>query len=296
MREFTTARRKNDVVIAVSQDNEAKSIEIVGLNKAAENLLDCKENDLLYKPLTSIFDDSSRGLIEDNLEYNDNGNDLSDLLAKINNLSLMRSNEKVKVRAFRTGNSTAKRINYELLISDLSLSHKLHIFRDQYLNGKKYNMHPGLEIMDEPSTMLELEVILNFIKKHKADVVAGIVGFQANLTKNTLKAIVDNLYKNCRSGDIIGYLGDDSVIFILIGCSPLHSENVILRLYSKISSIAQVSIGYVDIKDENSSAELLSKLRLALHAAQATHNDQSCVRYAQTKASRSQLSEKFTKF
>lgn len=294
MYEFTIARRKNDVMIAVSQDNEAKAIEIVGLNKAAENLLDCKENDLLYKPLTSIFDESSRNLIEDNLEYNDNGNDLSDLLAKINNLSLMKNSEKVKVRAFRTGNSTLKRINYELLISDLSLSHKLHMFRDQYLNGKKYNMHPDLEIMDEPSTMLELEVILNFIKKHKTDVVAGVIGFQASgkiLIKDTLKLIVDNLYKNCRSEDIIGYLDDDTVIFILIGCNPLHSENVILRLYSKISNIAKVSIGYVDIKDESSNTELLSKLKLALHAAQTTYNNQSCVRYTQIKASRSQLSE-----
>ncbi|GHM58868.1 MAG: hypothetical protein sL5_09590 [Candidatus Mesenet longicola] len=294
MHEFATARRKNDVIIAVSQDNKAKSIEIVGLNKAAENLLNCKENDLLYKPLTSIFDDSSRNLIKDNLEYDDNGNDLSDLLAKINNLSLMGSDKKVRIRAFRTGNSTIKRINYELLIIDLSLSHKLHMFRDQYLNGKKYNMHPNLEVMDEPSTMLELEVILNFIKKYKTDIVAGIVGFQASdemLIKNMLKAIVDNLYENCRSEDIIGYLGDDTVIFILIGCSPLYSENVILRLYSKISNITQLSIGYVDIKDESNSAELLSKLKLALHAAQATHNDQSCVRYTQTKASRSQLSE-----
>lgn len=291
MHEFTTARRKNDAVIAVSQDNEGKTIEIVGLNKAAENLLDCKESDLLYRPLMSIFDYNSKSVIEDNLEYNDNGNDLSDVLAKVNNLSLVRGNEKVRVKAFRTGNSTPKRINYELLISDLSLSHKLHIFRDQYLNGRKYSMHPELEIMDEPSTIIELEVILNFIKRYKADFVAGIIGFQVNLTKGTLKVIVDNLYKNCRSEDIIGCLGGGNIIFALMGCSPAHSESAILRLYSKICNIAEISIGYVDIKEENSSKELLSKLRLALHAAQATYNNQSCVKYTQAKASMSQLSE-----
>lgn len=46
MEDFITARRKDDAVISVSQDNEKKNVLILGLNQAARNLLKCEEGNL----------------------------------------------------------------------------------------------------------------------------------------------------------------------------------------------------------------------------------------------------------
>ncbi len=292
MYKFVTAKREHDAVIAISQDNKNKIIEIIELNKAAADLLCYEKNKLLHKPLTSILCSNSIDYIESGLEYNNNGNDLSDILSKISNLSLIKGNGeevKVKIKVFRTGDSTTSKVNYELLIYDLSLSHKLHIFRNQYLSGRKYSMHADLEIIDEPSTMLELEVILNFIKEYNVNAVAGLIGHQTLDSEisiqSILKVIVDSLQKNYRGEDIIGYSGNDKVIFVLMGCSPINSSKAISRIYSKVSQVsglAKISIGYINILDDNNNVELLAKLKLALGVAQMNYKDQSYIQYTQT--------------
>ncbi|WP_353270390.1 hypothetical protein [Wolbachia endosymbiont (group A) of Myopa testacea] len=55
MDDFITARRKDDAVVSVCQDNKKKNVLILGLNQAARNLLKYEEGNLLNKPLINIL-------------------------------------------------------------------------------------------------------------------------------------------------------------------------------------------------------------------------------------------------
>ncbi len=66
------------------------------------------------------------------LEYTENGHDLLDILPKVIDFSLTDAKGediRTKVKVFRTAQFASNKINYELLIRDISLSHKLRMFR-----------------------------------------------------------------------------------------------------------------------------------------------------------------------
>lgn len=173
MNEFLVSRRKDDAIISVCQDNEQRAILISALSKSAENLLQYKEEDLLNKPLTDILSAKASDIINDELDYAEDERDLCDILPKIMNLSLVDSkgeNIQSKVKVFRTTQFTRDKINYELLIRDISLFHKLRIFRDNYLAGKKYENHSVFGVLNNDSTMLELSIILNFAFQHQTNI------------------------------------------------------------------------------------------------------------------------------
>jgi len=99
------------------------------------------------------------------LEYAEDGYDLLDILPKVIGFSLIDSKGediKTKVKVFRTMQFTNDKINYELLIRDISLLHRLGIFRDEYLMGKKYKNHNLFDIPDNESSILELRTISSF--------------------------------------------------------------------------------------------------------------------------------------
>jgi hypothetical protein len=56
MDDFITARRKDDAVVSIYQDNKKKkNVLILGLNQTARNLLKYEEGNLLNKPLINIL-------------------------------------------------------------------------------------------------------------------------------------------------------------------------------------------------------------------------------------------------
>ncbi|GAT77534.1 hypothetical protein EHRUM2_07600, partial [Ehrlichia ruminantium] len=69
MNDFIVARRSDDSVISVQQDNSTKNLMITNLNKSAELLLNYTNSELSNKPLSTIL---NKNLVEDmnnELEY-----------------------------------------------------------------------------------------------------------------------------------------------------------------------------------------------------------------------------------
>ncbi len=166
MSDFLTARRKNDAVVSVCQNNEQKNVFILTLNQPAEILLKYQKEDLLNKPLTNILNARTIDIINNYLDYTENGKTLFDILPKIIDFSLVNSkgeNIPVKVKVFHVAQpSDHSKIYYELLIRDISLFYKLQILRNEHLTGEKYKSHDLFDIPDNDSTILELHIILNF--------------------------------------------------------------------------------------------------------------------------------------
>lgn len=132
MDDFIIARRKDDAVVSICQDNKKKTVLISGLNQVARDLLKYEEENLLNKPLINILGARAAGNVKNYLEYTENGHDLLDILPKVIDFSLIDAKGediRTKVKVFRTAQFASNKINYELLIRDISLSHKLGIFR-----------------------------------------------------------------------------------------------------------------------------------------------------------------------
>ncbi|MBA8757983.1 MULTISPECIES: hypothetical protein [Wolbachia] len=264
MDDFITARRKDDAVVSVCQDNKKKNVLILGLNQAARNLLKYEEGNLLNKPLINILSARAADDMKNYLEYTENGHDLLDILPKVIDFSLTDAKGediRTKVKVFRTAQFASNKINYELLIRDISLSHKLGIFRDKYLMGKKYKNHDLFDIPGNESTILELYVILNFAFQHQINAAIGVIGLNSSCseTNNALKVIIEHFYKNCRSDDFLGYIDENKVLFVLINCDVKSTSKIINRIHSAINKqllmqkLPSVSIIYGNIAQKQAA-------------------------------------------
>jgi hypothetical protein len=302
MNNFLTSRRRDDAIVSVCQDNEQRTVLILSLNQVAENLLQYKKEDLLNKPLVKILSTRVADSISDYLDYTENGRDLFDILPKIINFSLIDSKGKdiqVKVKVFRTVQFTRDKINYELLIRDISLFHKLRIFRDNYLAGRKYENHNLFGILNNDSTMLELHVMLNFAFQHQINIVVGMIGvdkrsfskfacdkqssesdifekssatneielFNIYETDSALKVTIEHFYRNCRSDDFIGYINDNKALFIIIAND---TSKLVNRIHSAINKqllkqkLPGISIAYADVSSQINGTELVERLNATL--------------------------------
>lgn len=240
MEDFITARRKDDAVISVCQDNKKKALSILGLNQAARDLLKYEKGSLLNKPLINVLSAKAADNVRDYLEYTEDGQDLLDILPKVIGFSLVDARGediRTRVKVFRTMQFTNNKINYELLIRDISLLHKLGTFRDEYLMGKKYKNHDLFDIPDSESSILELCVISNFALRYQVNVAMGVIGFDSHFDKinDALKTVIEHFYKNCRSDDFLGYIDKNKVLFILFNCDAKNTPKVVNRVHSAIN-------------------------------------------------------------
>ena len=233
--DFVSARRQDDAVISVCQDNSKKTVLISKFNQVASRLLQYDEEKLLNKPLTDIVNKETVDKIKEFLEYTDSGYDLYDILSKASNFSIVDSkgnNIETTVKVFRTTQYTSNKINYELLIRDISLHQKLKIFKEKYLMNKKHTYHDSLQ---------ELYVVLSFALEYKIDAAIGIIGLSStelnskDKINNALSTIDDHFRKNSRSDDLVGYIDESKMFFILLNCDSKNTPKVVNRIYSVIN-------------------------------------------------------------
>ena len=280
MNHFVVARRCDDSVISVQQNNTLQSLTISNINKPAEILLEYNTHELSNKSLSTILNKNVVETISSYLEYTDDGTDLFDVLSKTSNFSLIGKNNNiiaVKPKVFRTTTFDKNVINYEILIRDVSISQKLDIFRQHTLGNTKYNTHTTFNIIDEISTVTEIKIVLDFLNRHNLRAVIGIIQLDPphnsftieNLTKNT----IDLLHKNIRESDIVTYAGDHKIICILLGCKSEDACSVISRLHKNINNNlkyfqTKASIGYAQMYNEIDATQIMNNINNALFVAQ----------------------------
>ncbi|QGR02716.1 GGDEF domain-containing protein [Ehrlichia ruminantium] len=280
MNDFIVARRADDSVISVQQNNSTKNLTITSLNKPAELLLNYTNSELSNKPLSTILNKNLAEDLNNYLEYTNDGTDLFDIISKMSNLTFIGKNNNnvtVKPKIFRTTTFDRNIINYEFLIRDTTISQKLDIFRKSIFEDTKYQMHPMFNIMDESSTIEEIKIILDFL--HKYNIKATIVMLNidpphnSSTIDNLTKSTIDLLHKNIRESDIIGYFGEYKVICILLGCKSEDAYSVVSRLHKNINnkletSHTKVSISYAQMYNEIDATELINKVNKMLFIAQ----------------------------
>ncbi|MGN7618620.1 MAG: GGDEF domain-containing protein [Ehrlichia sp.] len=280
MNHFVVARRADDSVISVQQDNTLQSLTISNINKPAETLLEYSADELLSKSLLAILNKNVTESINSYLEYTDDGADLFDVLSKISNFSLVGKNNNViavKPKVFRTATCNKNIINYEILIRDTSISQKLDTFRKHVLGNTKYSIHPVFNIIDETSTNIEIKVVLDFLNKNDLRAVMCMIQVDPPHNNSSIEALtkntIDLLHKNIRDSDITGYTGDYKVVCILLGCKSEHAYSAISRLHRAINDnlknfYSTVSIGYAQMYNKTDATQILNNINNTLFIAQ----------------------------
>ncbi|AHC39431.1 PAS domain-containing protein [Ehrlichia muris] len=280
MNHFVVARRSDDSVISVQQNNTLQNLTISNLNKAAETLLDYTAEELSNKPLSTILHKNIVDNIDSYLEYTSDGTDLFDILSKTRNCSFIGRNNKiipVIQKVFRTTAANQNIINYEILVRDASISQKLDIFRQSIISNKKYSMHSVFNIMDEVSTKTEIKIVLDFLHKHNKHAIISMMQLDPPYNKSNIDTLTQHtinlLHKNVRESDIIGYIGDYKIIFILLGCKSEHAYSAISRIHKNINNNlqnfhAKASIGYAQMHNEIDTEQILTNISNILFIAQ----------------------------
>ena len=283
MNDAIISHRSDDAVISVQQDNAQRSVVVLGANDRALELLGVdSEKTLFNASLYSLLDTKTRDTISSYLEYSDEGTDLSDVVSKMREFVLLDRQSRaihVQPKIFRT---TSQRgyLNYTILIRDTSITQKLDAFRKEKLpEGYRYSIDSNLGILDEPSTNVEVSIVLDFARKFSVDIVLSIVALDQKYSNSSeesgaLRALADALSANIRYTDILGHLGENKLLFILLGCNNSHASAAISRIHGRVSEkLSQLSppatVSFVYSKTPQTTySGLLANLKQSLQSTQ----------------------------
>ncbi|MCU7611816.1 hypothetical protein [Anaplasma capra] len=283
MEDSVIARREDDLIISVRQDNDSQSVSISGVNERVLALLGFADKEsLVGTSLYSILDPRTKDIVSSYLEFTDDGTDLSEVISKIREFTLLDSKLQpvpVRPKIFRTASSKGA-LNYEILIRDTSLSQKLDAFRVGKLPpNSRYTMHESLGIMDEKSTETEIGVVLDFVNSSGVNSVICMVAVDPahnnSLADILDRALSDTISENIRYTDITGYLGGRQFVFMLLGCNSASAYSAVSRVHKSISDRlstrcsppATASAAYTQMQGSEFS-KMMAGLRSTLLAAQ----------------------------
>ncbi len=280
MNDNVIARRANDSVISLQQNNVLRKVLISAINDQALQLLGFDSSALLVgAPLDSILDLHTKHIINSYVEYTNSGTDIADVISKISNFSFLNcklQSVPVRPKIFRV-TSEKDLLNYELLVRDTSISQKLAAFRNEKLpTGTRYTMDKDLEVLDPASTKTEIDVILGFVRESSIESVISLVALDPTVNnaddaqKKMHSVMVDALSANIRYTDIVGYLGDNQFMFVLLGCGKADAHVAVSRIHARVSErlahyspSATISFGYANMYGTEYNS-LLADLQQAL--------------------------------
>jgi PAS domain S-box-containing protein len=140
--------RSNDAVISICQNNAAKSIEIIDINKAAEEMLGYNNNDLAKKPLHSVLPPRIAEMLKEYVEFEGDANDVGAVLSKVQSFSIIGHDGKETgyrlkvVRAESAGESSF----FKLILQD-----KLGLRKNEVLRKAIQDNFKGHEVIDPDS-------------------------------------------------------------------------------------------------------------------------------------------------
>lgn len=259
MDESFVIRCPNDLVVSICQDNNEKNVIIKGCNQRTIDLLGYTKYELIDQGIDQLFSQTVIEIIDTHIDYSDSCDDIGVILSKIRNCTIKDKYNKsidVKLKSFRTV-SENNRLFFELLIRDFNFIDKINRFRENTIDYSSYRLTPQLNIIDRSSIIQEVNALQQFHNLNGGDSVVGIIVLNDALEKDykNLKSIL-KAYESCtREYDIIGYLDDNSLLFLILNYTPQGTNNITNKIYNKISTVVDnkdtVTLNYTNLMDCN---------------------------------------------
>lgn len=235
--------RKNDAVIAVIQNNTTHTIEIEGINHAAEILLGYTHDELSGSTIGQILPEEIIEDINSYIEFEPGGDDLAAVLGRMPHFFIKdKEGHKVPValKVFYTIADTAGVPRYELLMRDNSRQELLSKIR------ANSNVIEEIGLADSESTHQTLDAICHYMNDHMLEASFAIMHldqfdtlndlYQNNQITSILKETKARFEECCRKDDIITYLGNGTFGIVLFDCSTNNAQIVLNRLRLAIES------------------------------------------------------------
>lgn len=251
MKSAISAKRKNDAVITVCQNNIDGVVEIEGLNKAAERLTGYSSAELADKNLQMILPEHIKELLKSYLEYEEIGQDLASVLRKIPQFHILNKEEveiPVSLKVFYVIASHSEKPQFELLMRDITLHKKMEEFKQQIndLQQDKNDIDAQTGLPSLTSFRTNLELIHSFVKEHSLEASLSIVKmdqsdvFEQQYSQQESTSILKHVYslvgQSLRKGDITGYLGGGNIALALFDCNAENTKVVLNRIRMIIES------------------------------------------------------------
>lgn len=270
---IASAKRKNDAVITVCQDNDNSTVIINGLNEAAERLTGFKEHELHEHSFLDIVGENFKEDIEELFEFDNNGDDLASLLNKTPHFFIINESGKqipVSLKVFYVLSSHAERPQFEILMRDITLLKEIDELKATLIEHKK---ECGKRIPSRNYLLENLQLIQNFEKDHYFEASLALVQVNelAKYEDNSahyeqlLEAVYKKISATLRDADVIACLEQSKIALILFDCNTQDTQSVLLRLKEKLESSPIV------LKQENAE-EIVQDITLNIGACQIVVN------------------------
>lgn len=246
-----SAKRKNDAVITVKQNNDNKTVDIIGINSAASRLLGQTPENLVQKPLQVILPDELSDDLVSYVDFEFGGNDLASVLRKMRKFQLVGKDGNTIPVSLKVFYVLSDDLNphYELLMRDTTLLERIEALRDKLMSihkDKAAALDTKTGLANAQLLTNTLSHIVEFIKGYAIDISFALMNIDklANLSQkyegetesNILRAIGAIAEQTCRNEDLVGVMGNGTIGIILFDCNATDAQVVLNRLRQAVGT------------------------------------------------------------
>jgi diguanylate cyclase (GGDEF)-like protein/PAS domain S-box-containing protein len=242
--------RSNDAVITICQNNAAKSIEIVDINKAAEEMLGYKNSELAKKSLLDVLPPRIAEMLNVYVEFEGDANDVGQVLSKVQSFSIIGHDGKetgYRLKVVRA-ESNGQNDFFKLVLQD-----KLGLRKNEVLRKAIQDNFKGHEVIDEDSGLpdrnsLSKDIELMGYYSNKSDLRSCFAVMQldhydelfSQYGRDTCHAIIKHVAQVSRQGlrpdDILGNVNYKRIGVLLLDTTPESVRMVFNRLRWQIAA------------------------------------------------------------
>jgi hypothetical protein len=244
---------------------------------------------ILSKETSKIIQENLKDASEDEFKTKD----LAAILRSISNFTILNNNfhsiiVNLKVFHIHKKNEFKRKKNiqsfyYYLIIREIDIEMKIAAFRMDFFQklNNELIFDSVTNIPDVQSTLNELKMLIEFNKKENMKVVIALIKISENNDQTLFTSIIDQLRKEIRYNDYLGHLSsihdnEYQLLLILHNCDLETGNKPLFRLYTSVVGNQYIfdkyknkrgdilSIGYTQLKTDDSLEKILSRLDLAI--------------------------------
>jgi PAS domain S-box-containing protein len=280
--------------LSVLQDNAEKKIVIDQANSAIEKLTGYTVAELVGKPFEKLLPEREKDMLQSYVEYDDGSSDLASVLRKMLSFHIVNKAGEiilVSVKVFYGISEDPHKLQFELLLRDISLLSKIENLRNELAQERQANdvVNSRTGLVDINSFAKDLGLIHKAVKDFgldacfavvKVDNLEGLAGDNSKLEAEILGSTGRLIQGSCRDEDIVGHISDEYIGVILFDCAQTSAQLVFNRVRMLRSSKPVVFEGedfeltvtssYVQVRAEDTIANIVDSCLDKLLANEAS--------------------------
>ncbi len=244
-------KRFNDAVLVVTQDNKHGRLLINACNERLVKLIGYSEAEILSLDLRDLLAPDVRELVEDNIEFQEGGRGIDQVLGKVANFRLLGSRARqvpVKLRVMR-GVSDSGHITFRLIMNDTSLVGILKEAR------KEYSILTGKELL-----VRDMQQVIAHGTTYGYTSSFAVIAFTDD--NSQIKRAEKMIESTKRDTDILGMYNDNTLVYLMPDTPKANAITPLVRFRNSLPEGLQTKlvVRYAEISHTNPPADQLKDL------------------------------------